>query len=99
MNPRSSVEWSTRAHRDLDELADFLHRESPSAAQRAVAAIRRGTEQLGEFPHSGRPYPRDPQRYRELLVLFGRSGYVVLYRATAKEVRILAIRHMRQSGY
>ena len=41
------------------------------------------------------------QGLRELVISRGRSGYVVLYRfdAAGDVVRLLAIRHQRESGY
>jgi plasmid stabilization system protein ParE len=38
---------------------------------------------------------------RELVISYGRTGYVALYRVAARgdRVEILAIRHQREAGY
>ncbi|MGV2181681.1 type II toxin-antitoxin system RelE/ParE family toxin [Rhizobium rhizogenes] len=47
----------------------------------------------------GRPVEDLHQGLRELIVKFGRDGYVVLYRYIGDEVLIAAIRHGREDGY
>ncbi len=37
--------------------------------------------------------------YRDLLIDFGDSGYVALYRHAAGQVTVLALRHQREAGY
>ena len=37
--------------------------------------------------------------YRELLIHFGDSGYVALYRYAADLVTVLALRHQKEAGY
>ena len=41
------------------------------------------------------------ERLRELVISYGRTGYVALYRVAARgdRVEILAIRHQREAGY
>jgi Plasmid stabilisation system protein. len=54
--------------------------------------------QLEDAPEIGRPVTED---MRELLIGFGDSGYVALYRyePAADAVYILAFRHQREAGY
>jgi len=40
-----------------------------------------------------------PPEFREWPIGFGDSGYLALYRLDGDDVVILAIRHMRESGY
>ena len=40
----------------------------------------------------------DPE-YREKLIDFGNSGYVVLYRLDGETVALLAVRHQKEAGY
>lgn len=40
-----------------------------------------------------------PEEFREWLIDFADSGYVVRYRLDAREVVILAVRHQREAGY
>ena len=53
---------------------------------------------LGQHPGLGRPVEEMPQ-YRELLIEFGDSGYVALYRHEGDQVTVLALRHQREAGY
>lgn len=48
----------------------------------------------------GRPYPEEVD-WRELIIEFGDSGYVALYRYNPAEntVLILAVRHQKEAGY
>jgi plasmid stabilization system protein ParE len=64
----------------------------------AVEAIRSAIETLGAHPLIGRLVTAE---IRELVISFGRTGYVALYRfvPSRREVRILAIRHQRELDY
>jgi hypothetical protein len=51
-------------------------------------------------PEIGRPSPNRPE-LRELLIPFGGSGYVALYRFEISDdaVYILAFRHQKEAGW
>ena len=55
---------------------------------------------LEASPDIGRPFPETPE-LRELVIDFGDSGYVVLYRhePAADAVYVLAFRHQKEAGY
>lgn len=55
---------------------------------------------LETAPAIGRPLPDAPE-LRELIIGFGDSGYVALYRHKPGEdtVYVLAFRHQREAGY
>ena len=55
---------------------------------------------LETAPGIGRPLPEQPE-LRELVIGFGESGYVALYRYVphADAVYVLAFRHQREAGY
>lgn len=56
-------------------------------------------ERLAEHPEVGRPV-EDLEHGRELIIPFGDSGYLMLYRYVENEpVVVLAIRHQREAGY
>ncbi len=90
--------WSPAALRDVQRLYRFLAAKNPGAASRAVRAIREGVQVIADQPAIGRPLDDVPD-YREWLIGFGDSGYVVLYRLTDADGIILAIRHKREAGY
>jgi len=91
--------WSPGALADVARLHAFLKPKSPAAAVRAITAIRQGVRLLGEHPQAGRPAREMPPEFREWPIGFGDSGYLALYRLDGDDVVILAIRHMRESGY
>jgi plasmid stabilization system protein ParE len=37
--------------------------------------------------------------FRELIIEFGDSGYIVLYRYDGRQAMILAVRHQKEVGY
>lgn len=70
------------------------------AANRAGQAIARHLKLLETAPESGRPCG-GMRPLRELVIPFGGSGYVALYRHEPAEnaVYILAFRHQKEAGY
>jgi len=92
--------WSRAATLDVIRLHTFLVTKSPTAARRAVAAIRAGVNILILHPEVGRPVVEMPEDYyRELILNFGQSAYVALYRFDGGQVTILAVGHGREAGY
>lgn len=91
--------WTPPALRDIQRLRNFLHEKSPEAASRAVAAIRQGVKVLAKQPGIGRPCEELPTEYREWMIDFGDSGYLVLYRYDGSTAYLLAVRHQREAGY
>lgn len=91
--------FAPRAIRDLQRLRGFLRPKSAEAARRAGEAIRQGVQVLGEHPRLGRMVDELPEEFREWLIDFGDSGYVVRYRVEESAVTILAIRHQKEAGY
>ena len=88
--------WSPPALRDLQRLHRFLAGKNADAAKRAVAAIRDGLKIVARRPGVGRPAEDMEPEYREWLIEFGESGYVVLYRYDGQTAVILAVRHQRE---
>jgi plasmid stabilization system protein ParE len=84
----------------LERCRRFLASKAPEAAKRAGQAIERQFLLLEASPEIGRPFPEAPE-LRELVIAFGDSGYVALYRyeATDDAVYVLAFRHQKEAGY
>lgn len=84
----------------LERCRRFLANKNPLAARRAAAAITHQFLLLETLPDIGRPN-RDEPELREILIPFGDSGYVTLYRFIPAEdsVFILAFRHQKEAGY
>lgn len=84
----------------LQRCRRFLDDKAPEAAYRASQVIADQFQALQSHPDMGRPLPDQPE-LRELLISFGDSGYVALYRyePAADVVYILAFRHQKEAGY
>ncbi|MEO9338753.1 type II toxin-antitoxin system RelE/ParE family toxin [Mesorhizobium sp. SB112] len=78
----------------------ILSGKAPEAAKRAGQAIERQFLLLEKTPEIGRPFPEEPE-LRELVIPFGDSGYVALYRHEPADdaVYVLAFRHQKEVGY
>ncbi|OEC95106.1 type II toxin-antitoxin system RelE/ParE family toxin [Rhizobium sp. AB2/73] len=88
------------AAQGLERCRRFLAAKAPTAASRAGRAIERQFLLLESTPLIGRPLPDDAQ-LRELVIPFGDSGYVALYRhePDGDIVFVLAFRHQKEAGY
>lgn len=91
--------WTPAALQDVQRLYRFLSPKNPDAASRAIQAIRAGVKILARQPHIGRHVEDMDNAFREWLVKFGDSGYVVLYRFDEERISLLAIRHQKELGY
>ena len=96
-----TVRWTDDARTDVDELYDWLVERDLGAAERAVTAIRKAVEMLKLFPFSCRvAMRRGEDVLRELVVPFGRRGYVVLFQIEdERTVTVVAVRHQREGDY
>ena len=84
----------------MERCRRFLAAKNQQAAKRAGQAIERQLALLETNPDIGRPFPDLPE-LRELIISFGDSGYVTLYRhdPAADAVYVLVFRHQREAGY
>lgn len=94
----AQVVYSENALGNLERAFEFLAEHDPSAAAVAAAAIREAVNMLARHPLIGRSVEGD---LRELVISYGRTGYVALYdfSPARDQVRILAIRHQRELDY
>jgi plasmid stabilization system protein ParE len=88
------------AARGLERCRKFLEPKSREAARRAGQTIERQFLLLESSPDIGRPFPDAPE-LRELVIPFGDTGYVALYRHEPGDdtVYVLAFRHQKEAGY
>jgi len=84
----------------LERCRRVLTAKNPPSAKRAAQAIERQFLLLETTPDIGRPFPTLPE-LRELVIGFGDSGYVALYRYEPADdaVYVLAFRHQKEAGY
>ena len=94
----ATVVYSARSLANLERAFQFLREANPKAALEAVTAIQTAVDALAAHPLLGRRVRGD---IRELVISYGHTGYVALYRFVVgrDEVRILAIRHQREVGF
>lgn len=92
------VSYTANALANLERAFEFLAAHDPGAAAGAAGAIRDAVEALSRHPLIGRPVE---EGLRELVISYGKTGYVALYRFLARrdEIRVLAIRHQRELDY
>jgi plasmid stabilization system protein ParE len=90
--------YSQNALDNLQRAFMFLAEQDPGSARAAATVIREAVETLSHHPLIGR---RIEGELRELVISFGKTGYVALYRflPARNQVRILAIRHQRELEY
>lgn len=94
----AQIVHSASALADLQSTLETKLSESTEAAGAAAGALRSGIESLAAHPLIGRRIEGD---LRELIISYGATGYIALYRFVVQrdEVRVLALRHQREIGY
>jgi toxin ParE1/3/4 len=85
------IEWTAPAETDLDELFDYIARDSAVYAERFVDRILESVGKLADQPKMGRTVPEaDSEDIRELIF---RKNYRIIYVLRDDCVQILAIIH------
>ena len=94
----AQVIYSARSLVHIERAFQFLRDSNPAAVMDAVTAIQSAVDNLKGHPLIGH---RIEGELRELIVSYGQTGYVALYRfvVSQDEVRVLAIRYQRELGY
>lgn len=100
------VRLTREAAEDLEQLFDFvLERELQrndgdlELAEKALQAIKDGIATLRTTPFTCRKASQNPF-VRELVIPFGRSGYVALFEIVDREnVVVTAVRHQLEDDY
>jgi toxin ParE1/3/4 len=84
------VRFLRRARGDLLRLRRFLEPRGEGLAARVFDLLLASAQSLEDMPERGHPAARPP--YRELVVPFGRSGYVIRYRIDRIRNAVLIVR-------
>ena len=94
----AQVVYSAYAVENIERAIQFLRDKNPEVAVASAAAIRSAVESLATHPLIGR---RVEGELRELVISYGATGYIALYRFDIQrdQVRVLALRHQREIGY
>lgn len=96
----SQVIVTEGAAKGMERCRSFLAEKNPNAARKAAQAIAYHFSILKTEPEIGRSITEIPD-LRELIIPFGNSGYVALYRYEERSgsVYVLAFRHQKEAGY
>lgn len=88
---------SQAARADLARLHAFLAERNPDAARRVATILIAAIQSIETFPERGRL--TTTRNVRELVIPFGRSGYVLRYAYSAErdEAVVLRIAHGREA--
>jgi len=82
------VEWAEPALADLQEVYEFIARDSPHYAQLTVERITETAARLGQFPQLGEVLPEFPEYvYRQIVV----GAYRLIYRDDPGHDRVLIV--------
>ena len=90
----ASVVYSARSLDHIERAFRFLREDNPAAALAAVAAIQSAANHLAAHPLVGR---RIEGELRELVVSYGQTGYVALFRFVVSRTKSV-IRQACRSG-
>jgi|CXWL01.1.fsa_nt_gi plasmid stabilization system protein ParE len=88
------VELRPAARRDMLRFERSLNRHSPKAALRMFDLVTGRILSLAEHPFKG---VERPNGFRELIIKFGKSAYVVRYRVSDDAVMITRVWHSLQN--
>jgi len=84
------IEWNERALEDLNEIHDYIARDSKNYANLFVKKLYKSAQKLKNFPNIGRMVPEiNNQSIREIQF----QNYRIIYRNKIELVEILTIIH------
>ena len=94
----ATVVYSEQALDDIERALASMRAEDAQLVRASALAIRTAVEGLAAHPFVG---PLIEGDLRELVISYGRTGYIAMYRyhVQSDEVRLLALRHQRVVGY
>ncbi len=94
------IRFTKEAKDDLNRLYAFLLKQNKQSAEHALEAIKKAVELLKTFPFTCRKAQLDNPFLRELVISFGKNGYIALFDIEeGQTVTILAVRHQREDDY
>ena len=84
------LEWTDPALDDLEDIRDYIGKDSPYYARRFIERIFDAIEKLQDHPRMGRPVPEaDQDDVRELIF----QGYRLIYRTKPDRVQVITVIH------
>ncbi len=84
------VQWTKTAEAHLDAIYVYIVQDSETYALQTVDRITRRSEQIGDFPLSGRKVPEyELDQIREVFA----GPYRIIYHIMAEQIDIVAVIH------
>jgi plasmid stabilization system protein ParE len=84
------VHWTDTAEKHLDAIHTYIALDSPEYAKRMVDRITRRSQQIADFPFSGRKVPEyDLEKIREVI----EGPYRLIYHIKPDQIDVLAVIH------
>ena len=88
------VHWTDNALSHLLDIYEYISQNSPFYAQRMVDRLTKRSEQIANFPMSGRNVPEySVEDIRELI----KKPYRIIYRIKQDQIDVLAVVHGARS--
>lgn len=87
------VHWTDTAQNHLDAIYQFIAQNSPVYAKRMVDRLTRRSQQIAEFPLSGRAVPEyETKQIREVI----EGPYRIIYYINPDQIDVVAVLHGAQ---
>ncbi len=84
------VHWTDTAEGHLNALYAYIAQDSPAYAKRMVDRLTRRSQQIADFPFSGRRVPEyDIDQIREVI----EGPYRIIYHIKPDQIDVLAVIH------
>ena len=87
------VVWTPRAIERAAEIAKYIARDDPAAAEAWVTGLFAAGDRLSQHPYSG---PMVPELGREEIRQIIYQSYRIIYRIGKTGVGVLSVRHFRR---
>jgi len=88
-----NVRWTDTAQRHLDAIYRYIAQDSPAYAEQTVDRLTRRSQQIAEFPLSGRMVPEyEKSQIREVI----EGPYRIIYYIKPDQIDVLAVIHGAQ---
>ena len=82
------IEWTKQAVSDVEEIKEFISRDSPRYGRLVTERIYEATERIKTFPYSGRRVPDfDRDDVREIIL----GEYRIVYRILGDVAQVLTV--------
>ena len=89
-----TVHWTETAVGHLDAIYSYIAQDSPQYALQVVDRLTRRSEQIAEYPSSGRSVPEfELPQVREVI----EAPYRIVYHIKPDQIDVLAVLHAAQN--